>query len=318
LDRTRYICSNGSEYGSIWFFLNNAQNGGEAAIGRRRALTLPTSINKNSEVRNIMDKSIAIVVAGAQGQEIKDITIKPGTTTSDILKSVGLERYVLSKRDGKIFAPRDNVFEAVDEGEKLFASAEAEVGFPGLRSFFNWAKEIWDSSNEDLVSPKVAILGTRSIPPINVIVDRFLYGEDDGPQPQLTANRFLPETSVGNTQRTVIQPQRHTQAILVQRQPSYYWQDSDWSRSGQSYCGYFSAKGRKYPGVIDWDKHGLKYCLVSNPPGELWNHPHGSCFTYAGDGKYQVHFKRRPENVDGVILAVEKILQESLRRNKGR
>ena len=74
-----------------------------------------------------MDKRIAIVIAGAQ-QEIKDLTIKPGTTARDILRSLQLERYVISKGDGKIFGPHDNVYEVVGDGEKLYASTEAEVG----------------------------------------------------------------------------------------------------------------------------------------------------------------------------------------------
>ncbi|MBM4400569.1 MAG: hypothetical protein FJ045_01310 [Crenarchaeota archaeon] len=75
-----------------------------------------------------MEKNVAIVVAGAQGQEIKDLAIKPGTTARDILKTLGLERYVISTGEGKLFGPRDNVYEAVENGEKLYASAEAEVG----------------------------------------------------------------------------------------------------------------------------------------------------------------------------------------------
>jgi DNA-binding PadR family transcriptional regulator len=75
-----------------------------------------------------MEKNIAIVVAGAQGQEIKDLAIKPGTTARDILKTLELDRYVVSRRDGRLFGPHDNVYEAVENGEKLYASTEAEVG----------------------------------------------------------------------------------------------------------------------------------------------------------------------------------------------
>lgn len=76
-----------------------------------------------------MEKNIAIVVAGAQDQEeIKDVAIKPGTSASDILKTLGLEHYVLSQKDGKIFAPKDNVYEVVENGKKLYASTGAEVG----------------------------------------------------------------------------------------------------------------------------------------------------------------------------------------------
>ena len=75
-----------------------------------------------------MEKNIAIVIAGAGSQEIKDLAIKPGTTAADILRTLNLERYAISRSDGGLFAPRDNVFEAVQDGEKLFASVQAEVG----------------------------------------------------------------------------------------------------------------------------------------------------------------------------------------------
>ncbi|MFC1865142.1 hypothetical protein ACFLYB_00300 [Chloroflexota bacterium] len=75
-----------------------------------------------------MDKNIAVVVAGSQGQEIKDLALKPGTSARDILQTLGLDNYVISKGDGNIFGPRDNVYEKVEDGEKLYATTQAEVG----------------------------------------------------------------------------------------------------------------------------------------------------------------------------------------------
>ena len=76
-----------------------------------------------------MEKNIAIIVAGAQGSsEIKDLSIKPGTAARDILGTLGLDGYVISKADGKFFNPQDNVYERVEDGEKLYATTAAEVG----------------------------------------------------------------------------------------------------------------------------------------------------------------------------------------------
>lgn len=87
-----------------------------------------------------MDKQIAVVVAGAQDQEVKDVTIKPGTSVRDILSTLELDRYILSRRDGTFLNPNDDVYDKVENGEKLFASAEADVGEVGfmthLRPFF--------------------------------------------------------------------------------------------------------------------------------------------------------------------------------------
>ena len=75
-----------------------------------------------------MAKDLTIVVA-ASG-ETKDITIEPGTTAEDILQQTGLRGYVLSK-DGDsagFFAPKQNVYPKVEDGQKLWASTDPKVG----------------------------------------------------------------------------------------------------------------------------------------------------------------------------------------------
>ena len=71
-------------------------------------------------------KNIAVVVAGT-GQ-IKDLAIKPGTTAKEILTTVGISDGTLSRQNGPSFAADENVYEAVTDGQKLFASATADVG----------------------------------------------------------------------------------------------------------------------------------------------------------------------------------------------
>jgi len=75
-----------------------------------------------------MSKDLTIVVA-ASGDK-KDVTIEPGTTASDILKQTGLQGYVLSK-DGDsstFFAPKQNVYPEVEDGQKLWATTDPKVG----------------------------------------------------------------------------------------------------------------------------------------------------------------------------------------------
>ena len=75
-----------------------------------------------------MSKALTIVVA-ASGDK-RDIAIEPGTTAADILEQTGLKGYVLSK-DGDsstFFAPTQNVYPEVEDGQKLWASTEPKVG----------------------------------------------------------------------------------------------------------------------------------------------------------------------------------------------
>mgnify|MGYP001600195208 CR=1 FL=1 len=75
-------------------------------------------------------KNVAIVIAGSG--TIRDLSIKPGTTAKDILSELGLQNGALSKgANDAPFAASDNVYEAVTDGTKLFASDTADVGLAG-------------------------------------------------------------------------------------------------------------------------------------------------------------------------------------------
>lgn len=71
-------------------------------------------------------KSVTVVNAGT-GQ-YNDLSISPGTTTSDILQTIGLPNYRLSKAGAAPLAAHENVFEKVQDGEKLYAAPHAEAG----------------------------------------------------------------------------------------------------------------------------------------------------------------------------------------------
>jgi hypothetical protein len=74
-------------------------------------------------------KRIAVKVAGSE-QEPHDITIKPGTTSSDILNQLNLPGYLLSTSAGssQFFGEDEVVYPVVRDGDKLFATTPAEVG----------------------------------------------------------------------------------------------------------------------------------------------------------------------------------------------
>jgi hypothetical protein len=74
-------------------------------------------------------KRIAVKVAGSE-QEPMDISIKPGTTASDILNQLNLPGYLLSTSTGssQFFGEDEVVYPAVRDGDKLYATTPAEVG----------------------------------------------------------------------------------------------------------------------------------------------------------------------------------------------
>lgn len=74
-----------------------------------------------------MSKNLAIRVAGSD--VIHDVTIPPGSTAKNILDSVGLQGYLLSKGpNDPPFGENEAIFPLVEDGSKLWASTPAEAG----------------------------------------------------------------------------------------------------------------------------------------------------------------------------------------------
>ena len=72
-------------------------------------------------------KNICIKVAGADREPI-DRTIHPGTIAANLLTDCNLRGYLLSLPDGTgFFAPDENVYSAVVDGDCLIASTPANV-----------------------------------------------------------------------------------------------------------------------------------------------------------------------------------------------
>jgi hypothetical protein len=74
-----------------------------------------------------MKKNVALVVAGSG--EIRDLTISPGTKVGEVMTATGLNGYLTSTGPDKPFLrPEDDLYEAVPEGAKVYASTPAEAG----------------------------------------------------------------------------------------------------------------------------------------------------------------------------------------------
>ncbi len=69
-----------------------------------------------------MQKRIIIAIAGSDGKEFTDVAILPNTRVSDVLKNLELTGFELAKPDGGMFANTDNLFDAVSDGQKLYAT----------------------------------------------------------------------------------------------------------------------------------------------------------------------------------------------------
>jgi hypothetical protein len=79
-------------------------------------------------------KTIALIISGRPGGDnvdnVHEIELHPGSTSGDVLRSVGLGTdYLLSLEGaGNPFALEEQIYDAVPDGAKLRAAPVAEVG----------------------------------------------------------------------------------------------------------------------------------------------------------------------------------------------
>jgi hypothetical protein len=75
-------------------------------------------------------KAVTIAVAGSGGQrEFKDVSLLPGTRPRDVLAKLNLNGFQLSKPEGGAFGHGDDLYNAVSDGQKVFAvKADVEAG----------------------------------------------------------------------------------------------------------------------------------------------------------------------------------------------
>lgn len=75
-------------------------------------------------------KNITISVAGTDGKrEFKDVQILPGTKPRDVLSKLDLNGFQLSRPEGGAFDFNDDLYQAVADGQKVFATkADVEAG----------------------------------------------------------------------------------------------------------------------------------------------------------------------------------------------
>ncbi len=75
-------------------------------------------------------KQIIISVAGTDGsREYKDVQILPGTKPRDVLAQLKLNGFQLNKPEGGAIGFNDDLYQAVADGQKVFATkSDVEAG----------------------------------------------------------------------------------------------------------------------------------------------------------------------------------------------
>ena len=73
-------------------------------------------------------KSVALTVPGTG--RIVDLTVQPGTTAGDVLRSAKLpqEYWLSAEGNGSFFGQEEDIYPQIQDGQKVFAMTPVEVG----------------------------------------------------------------------------------------------------------------------------------------------------------------------------------------------
>lgn len=90
-----------------------------------------------------------------------------------------------------------------------------------------------------------------------------------------------------------------------------------WTKRGSGFVGVYRTPVGSFSGDIEM-KDGHPMFHIANPPSSVFEGPHNACFRARGNGRYFIHFGQGGHDLDGGILAVERLLHESLQSRGGR
>lgn len=101
---------------------------------------------------------------------------------------------------------------------------------------------------------------------------------------------------------------------VVRPNPLPYHLEKGWKKVGRVYQGYYRCRLGAFRGQIDERPSGDYKFYIFDPPEAVLTGSHKDCFTNVGVGRYHIHFGVNSENLDSGIMALERLLFQSLKR----
>lgn len=99
--------------------------------------------------------------------------------------------------------------------------------------------------------------------------------------------------------------------VTIKRSEIPYWRERGWRQEGRTYRGTYKTAYGSFIGRIDQVRPGNFRLYIFDPPQDLRNHGHWTCFQGQGDRSYRIHMSRMPDDVSSGILAIERLLTEA-------
>lgn len=247
-------------------------------------------------------KEIAVKVPGAEGSELKDTNILPGTKPEDVLEEVGFASgYELADENSNVYERGSNFYQQVQSGGKVYVVRAAEVGSPaplGLLLFFLFFVAIAHlAKEEDKRKPRHrSERRTKKEKPIVI-----------GPKP-----RRRKQKTACRKKASVLRPR----GSCVRRSNEPWWKERGWRKKNGRLLGYFKTPYGRYPGQVVLKAYPDFY--IKNPPLELKLHEKGDCFSnHVGKGWFWIHFAKNPGDPSSGIIKIEQVLREAQQKARG-
>lgn len=93
-----------------------------------------------------------------------------------------------------------------------------------------------------------------------------------------------------------------------------YHVERGWRKNASVHQGYFRCRLGAFKGEVEKRCNGDYKFYIFNPPDEVLTGSHKACFTPHGNGRFHIHFGTNSNNLDSGIMAVERLLSQSLNR----
>jgi hypothetical protein len=99
--------------------------------------------------------------------------------------------------------------------------------------------------------------------------------------------------------------------VAIKRSEIPYFQERGWRQEGRTDRGTYKSAYGSFIGRIEQVRPGNFRLYIFDPPPELRDHGHWTCFQLLGDRSYRIHMSRMPHDVSSAILAIERLLTEA-------
>ncbi len=144
------------------------------------------------------------------------------------------------------------------------------------------------------------------------------FMDSDSPDPGKIPGPVIPEVKALPVNRQPTPGKKEGKIIdvrkIVRASPLPYHLEKGWQKTGRAHRGYYRCRLGAFRGEIEQRPGGDFKFYIFNPPEAVLSGPHKACFTDLGAGRYHVHFGVNSEDLDGGIMAVERLLYQNLKR----